>query len=89
MGKLVAGVGINDADYAVVRFSEPDAQGKRKQTFRCPYYFRWHGMLTRCFNKGKSNYKQYEKTTVCEDWLIFSNFKKWMESCDWEGKVFR
>lgn len=87
MGKLVAGVGINDADYQVVKFSEPDAQGKRKQEFRCPYYFRWHGMLSRCFNKGKSNYKQYEKTTVCEEWLTFSNFKRWMEGCDWEGKV--
>lgn len=28
MGKLVAGVGVNDADYSVVKFSEPDAQGK-------------------------------------------------------------
>ena len=87
MGKLVAGVGINDADYAVVRFSDPDENGRRKQVFRCPYYFRWHGMLTRCFNKGKSNYKQYEKTTVCEEWMTFSNFKRWMEGCDWEGKV--
>lgn len=87
MGKLVAGVGINDADYAVVRFSDPDENGIRKQVFRCPYYFRWHGMLVRCFNKGKSNYKQYEQTTVCEEWLTFSNFKKWMEGCDWEGKV--
>lgn len=83
----VLGVGINDADYEIVKFSEPDAQGKRKQVFRCPYYFRWHGMLSRCFNKGNSNYKQYEKTTVCEDWLTFSNFKRWMEGCDWEGKV--
>lgn len=30
MGKLVAGVGINDADYAVVRFSDPDENGIRK-----------------------------------------------------------
>lgn len=83
----VLGVGINDADYPVVKFSKPDAQGKCRQTFRCPYYFRWHGMLSRCFNKGKSNYRWYEKTTVCEEWLTFSNFKRWMEGCDWEGKV--
>lgn len=86
MGKLVAGVGINDADYAVVRFSVPDKNGRRTQVFRCPYYSRWHGMLNRCFNKSKGIYKSYEKTTVCEEWLTFSNFKRWMEGCDWEGK---
>lgn len=31
MGKLVAGVGVNDADYQVVRFGDPDENGRRKQ----------------------------------------------------------
>lgn len=31
-------------------------------------------------------YNCYEHTNVCEEWLIFSNFNRWMETKDWEGK---
>ena len=28
----------------------------------------------------------YKDVTCCKDWLLFSNFKRWMEQQDWEGK---
>ena len=28
----------------------------------------------------------YTNATVCKDWLVFSNFKKWMETQNWQGK---
>jgi len=80
--KLVHGAGINDADYAVA--------GKNHRTgkqWMCPYYNKWKGMLRRCYSKKyQEKYPTYEGCSVCEDWLIFSNFKSWMESQNWEGK---
>ncbi len=74
MSKKVCGVGINDADYCV--------QGKGK--VKCPYYIKWSSMLVRCYGKITSAW--YEDCWICEEWLIFSNFRAWMETQDWEGK---
>lgn len=76
--KLVAGVGINDSSESTVICV---IDGKK---IRCPYYQVWRGMLLRCYNK-KSLDKQplYIKTEVCSDWLLFSNFKSWMENQEW------
>ncbi len=73
--KLYCGVGINDADYPV----SPIVNGKRQY---CPFYITWRNMLTRVYS---GNRVEYENVTVCENWLKFSNFKKWMELQDWEG----
>jgi hypothetical protein len=74
-------VGINDADYQV----QPLVGDKR---VFCPFYLRWVGMLKRCYSK---NYQiknpHYIGCTVCNEWLTFSNFKKWMEKQDWQGKA--
>lgn len=76
-GKLVYGVGINDADYTVATGDGP----------MCSYYVRWFSMLQRCYDEGAlSRDPSYRGVTVCEEWLIFSNFKAWMETKDWEGK---
>lgn len=83
MGKLVAGVGINDADYPVVRFGK-DVTGKRNREWVCPFYKTWTAMLNRCYREPIL--KAYKDTTVCEEWHTFSNFKSWMETQDWEGK---
>lgn len=84
--KLVAGVGVNDADYPVVRFGK-DANGKRNREWICPFYNIWSNMLNRCYRKDEHNrYAAYEFTTVCEEWHTFSNFKAWMKTQDWEGK---
>ena len=49
--KLVFGVGINDADYAVTEYETTEVNGVRKQKFvwGCPYYLTWKGMLRRCY----------------------------------------
>ena len=86
MGKLVAGVGINDADYAVVRFEECDSSGKRVRKWICPYYRAWSAMLNRCYRSpGSKIYEAYKDTTVDSGWYTFSNFKKWMEEQEWYG----
>lgn len=70
--KLVQGVGVNDADYAITG---------------CPFYRRWCSMLQRCYSeKLHERYPTYKDCSVCEEWLTFSNFKSWMEQQDWEGK---
>ena len=43
-------------------------------------------MLERCYSKHLDRKPTYEGVTVCDDWLVFSNFKIWMEKQDWKGK---
>ena len=78
--KLVLGMGINDADY----ITQPTVDGKQ---ISCPFYQRWQGMITRAYSpRYKREKPTYEGVTVCKEWLTFSNFKRWMEKQDWEGK---
>lgn len=93
MKKLVYGVGINDADYAVNRYEMVEGEyyknGKKKckTIWSCPYYKRWAAMLHRCYSlKEIKRRPTYKDCTVCEEWLLFSNFREWMSSQDWEGK---
>lgn len=82
---MLYGVGINDAGYLITK--EMLINGKKETVWRCPYYFRWTGMLGRCYSsKLKKRHPTYKDVTVCKEWLIFSNFRKWMEKQDWEGK---
>ncbi len=76
--KLVQGVGINDADYQTDFTEWKD--GKQYLIWRCPYHVKWKGMLRRCY--AKDAYKTYRdnKVQVCDEWLTFSNFKKWLLS---------
>lgn len=79
--RLVCGVGINDAPYKVLVRLE---NGK---TWQCPFYTKWKSMLTRCYGKlYKSENPSYLDCMVFKDWLLFSNFRSWMESQDWRGK---
>ncbi len=88
--KLVYGIGINDADYAV-RKNETigyyvNGNRKRKQVWICPYYRVWHSMLQRCYYaKYQEHYPTYKGCSVSEEWLTFSSFKDWMEDQDFEG----
>jgi hypothetical protein len=78
--KLVCGVAINDADYEV----DSIVNGSR---YICPFYLRWKSMLKRCYkNNGGYKTRTYLNCTVCDEWLKFSSFKKWMETKDWQGK---
>ena len=78
--KLVLGIGINDSDYN----TQPIINGKQ---VRCKYYNTWTNMLKRCYDpKYQAKHHTYIGCTVTEEWLIFSNFKAWMETQDYEGK---
>jgi len=77
--KLVYGIGINDADYV----TQPSVNGRQ---VTCGIYKAWRGMLERCYcEKTRHNNPSYRDCTVFPDWLIFSNFKKWMANQDWKG----
>jgi len=85
--KLVYGVGVNDADYAVTGYVMRD--GRRKQTL-CPIYAKWKDMLKRCYcEKAIKRRPTYTECYVCDSWLYFSNFRDWVISQkdkDWKEK---
>ena len=78
--KLVGGIGVNDADYVVSHTTN----GERVV---CPFYRVWSNMLIRC-NKKKFQqlHPTYIDCTVADEWLIFSVFRSWLITKDWEGK---
>jgi len=79
--KLVYGVGVNDADYAVYQ------RGADGKWLRCAYYRAWKAMLERAYSaKYHANQPTYIGVTVCEEWHSFMAFRAWMETQDWEGK---
>lgn len=83
MKKLICGVGTNDADYKVTKYEKIT----KKQIWICPFYKTWKNMLVRCYDEKRQKvYPSYKDCKVCPEWLIFSNFKKWMELQDWLGK---
>lgn len=76
----ICGIGINDANYFV---------GKRVngKVVQCSIYARWVNMLKRCYDENtQKKQPTYVGCSVSEDWLLFSNFHKWMSSQNWEGK---
>lgn len=82
--KKVFGMGTNDADYNVISTMTVNNILYR----RCPYYSRWCNMLKRCYNESSLRANPtYTDCYVCDEWLVFSNFKAWMEKQDWEGKA--
>lgn len=84
--KLVAGVGVNNADYPIVKFGN-SINGERNRVWICPFYKTWAAMLNRCYRKNNDKtHNAYRNTTVDAEWLKFSNFKSWMETQDWVGK---
>ena len=90
MSKLVFGVGVNDLDYRTQVYEYVTEDGGRrikKHVFRCKYYAAWTSMLERCYSKKylESN-PTYIGTSVCNEWLYATAFKKWMEEQDWQGK---
>ena len=90
MDKLVYGVGVNDLGYRVqVKEWVTEEGGKRtrKLVFKCPYYTAWTGMLQRCYSeKYLESNPSYIGTRVCNEWVYASEFKKWMEQQDSNGK---
>lgn len=43
-------------------------------------YKTWHNMIRRCYDpKSIKNHPTYTKCSVCDEWLVYSNFKKWYD----------
>ena len=88
--RKIHGVGINDLDYTVIvteTVGYVDGKQKQKVIWKCPYYTKWIMMLSRCYSKTLHKaLPRYENCAVCDEWLLLSNFKAWMEKQDWEGK---
>ena len=79
MKKLVYGVGINDAGYNVYKYEV--INGKNKIVWTCPFYKKWVTMLGRCYSEKCHEEKPtYKNCTVCQEWLTFSNFRRWCVS---------
>lgn len=77
---LIHGVGVNDTDY------KPSIKINGRKV-SCPYYARWCHMLERCYSQASLKARPtYKNCTVCDEWLIFSNFRAWMIKQDWQGK---
>lgn len=75
--KLAYGVGINDLDGPV------KTNGKHLK-----FYAAWHHMLERCYSKKSlSKRPTYRNCSVCPDWLVLSNFKKWFDANYREGST--
>jgi len=70
----IYGVGINDADY----LTEYLLNGIK---YKCAAYQAWVNMLNYCYSK---TYK-HSGYTVADEWLTFSNFRKWYLSQDTNG----
>lgn len=69
--KLRYDVGFNDSDY----LTQPRVNGAQ---IRCPVYITWVGILMRIYDENKrKNNIAYRDCKVCDEWLIFSNFRKW------------
>ena len=45
--------------------------------YKNEFYSIWSAMIHRCYDKKE---RTYFDCKVCEEWLVFSNFKKWAES---------
>ena len=76
---FVYGVGINDSEY----MTSPVVDGKR---IFCPFYVKWKSMIQRCYDPKELNRNPcYIDCYVCDEWLLFSNFKRWMKTQEWKG----
>tara|TARA_R110000850_G_C9720894_1_gene442257 strand:- start:27 stop:629 length:603 start_codon:yes stop_codon:yes gene_type:complete len=78
--KLINGFGVNDAKYMT-------SKTINNKKIYCPFYSRWKGIINRCYSSSKNKkLASYKDCFVCDEWLLFSNFRLWMEAQDWAGK---
>ena len=74
---MVQSVKCGDTKSCGCRIGGKIKHGLRKNKF----YQTWYGMLQRCTNTMRQDYKDYgaRGITVCEEWLNVSNFVAWCE----------
>lgn len=68
--KRVYGVGVNDVGNIFLQ------DGSMRPSYRA-----WSCMLQRVYQKSALKKRPtYKRCSVCEEWLLYSNFKKWFEN---------
>lgn len=73
---LIYGVARNDYNDSCV-----DANGELLKSYDI-----WYGMIRRCYDEKSLEYKStYRDCIVCDEWLLFSNFKRWLDENYIEG----
>lgn len=73
--RLVCGVGVNDYIGSISLNSH-----------HIKSYMSWKNMLIRCYSaKYQINKPTYIGCSVCDEWLYFTNFKKWHDANYKEG----
>ena len=83
-------IGINDANYQLCKYKTVSQEGgkcRRVLAWKCPFYQVWESMLRRVYDeKYHKRFPTYVGCSVADEWLLFSNFKAWMEKQEWDGK---
>lgn len=73
-GKIY-GKGINDLNYPI-----------SYNGIHYKFYQVWKSMLQRCYDSKRFDiYPTYKDCTVCDEWLLLSNFKRWFDENYIEG----
>jgi hypothetical protein len=68
---VIFGVAVNDS-------KEPTRKLVNGKEVMSPAYRAWRDMVKRAYSK-KHKDKGYNDVSVCDEWLLFSNFKKWFD----------
>lgn len=86
--QLIYGAGVNDLDYVIYKQTKINVNGKLQQKSQlCPFYTEWRSCVSRCYDvKLKEKYPTYKNCKLIPEWLYASNFKRWMEQQDWQGR---
>ena len=73
--KILFNIGLNDYEYPI-----------QSNGVMLSSYAKWKSMLQRCYSeKYVDRRKCYVDCSVCEEWLRFSNFKRWFDKNYIEG----
>lgn len=71
---LIFGLGVNDM------FHE-----SKENQIHTKSYSVWRNLLSRTISPMSQRQEKYKDCTICEEWLTFSNFKKWFDDNYVEG----
>lgn len=70
--------------YGIGVFDNPNRIGRLDKDYKS--YKKWSAMLERCYSeKLHLKHPSYKECSVCEDWHIYSNFRKWFDKNYIEG----
>lgn len=73
--KILFGIGVNDYEYPI-----------QSNGVMLTSYAKWKSMLQRCYSEKYVNRRKcYVGCSVCDEWLRFSNFKRWFDKNYEEG----